>query len=234
MNWYLEDGHTLSQIAAWQERLTERGEAALTVLSDSMAALRVEDAAASTETLLQAWREDLRRLAAGGEKLMHALPRAEGFFVGAAQRHAAYVAICGFFSPAWEVFSEMEQVCVKINCLRETLLSRAAGEEALLQELIAAKYAAARMGDAFLTEAVAQLAEDFYTLRTRNSESRRRIDAAYARMFAFCDRLFPALAARIGEASDMEHEGVSADTGRISVLVAELDRLLRSEREAFA
>ncbi len=228
MKWYLEDGHTRSQIAEWQACLSERGEAALTVLSDSLELLKAEDLAAMTERLLRVWEEHLSKLSAGGDALAHALPRAEGFFVGEAQRRATYAAICRFFSPAWDLFSEMEQICVGVQGLRETLRHIVAREEALMQDLIAAKYAAARLGDQTLTDAVASLAEAFYAVREQNTGSRRRIDAAYARIFDFCDRLFPDLAARIGAAGDMEHEGASADTGRVAVLVAELNRLLQA------
>ncbi|MBE6553322.1 MAG: hypothetical protein E7666_03165 [Ruminococcaceae bacterium] len=233
MKWYLEDGHTLSQIAAWQERLSERGEAALTVLSRSLDTLRGEKIADMTEHLIQEWAEHLKKLLVGGEALARDLPRADGFFVGTAQRQATHAAVCRFFSPAGDIFSEMEQACVHLHALQESFLRAGVGEESLMQELIAAKYAAARIGDQRLIDAVAALSEAFYAVRERNSEGRRQINGRYEQMFAFCNRLFPDLAARIGDAADMEHEGASADTGRVAMLVAELNRLLHETARTF-
>jgi hypothetical protein len=228
LNWYFEDGQTLSQIADWQNCLTESREEGLSVLAASLDELDAEDAMREAEALSGAWAMEMTVLHRLSDELMHDLPRAEGFFVGDAERGGAHAAVCHFFARASEPFERLGQINLRMCSLCDRSREGRLREDRVLRELTLAKHAAERMHDPALCEQIADLAEALYRIREKNVRLRRTVEEISPSWFAFCTKQFPALTVRIGTCADLEQEGRRCEPRALPALCAEIGQLIRT------
>ena len=228
MNWYFEDGQTLSQIADWQNCLTESREEGLAVLTASLGSLDTEDGTKEAEELLEAWEREMTVLHALANELTHSLPRADGFFVGDSERGQAHAAVCHFFARACEPFERLKEIHLRMCALSDRAREGRLREDRVLRDLTLAKHAAERMRDPDLCERIAHLAEELYRTREKSAALRRELERLSPSWFAFCTKQFPELTVRIGARADLEQEGKRCEPRALPTLCAEIEQLIRA------
>lgn len=229
MNWFSEDGQSLSQAFDWQQCRGKAREERLSAFLRSVQALDADGERRESESLCAAWQAERTALHTLGQTLVRELPRAESFFVGDHERARAHAAVCRFYTLAEPRFARMGELNVHMRTLYDRAQGMILREDGALRELLLAKHAADQLGEPDLRERLLEIAERLYRVREQNTALRRELEARSAAWFAFCTARFPAITARIGECADLENEGRACNPRALAVLCAELVQLLGGE-----
>ena len=227
-----KNGQALTSVRLWRALFAKDGDGALSVCRKQIEALPT---AVEARTLLEKQRElvqgHLSRISQGANAAMERLPRAQGFFTGAADRAVAYGTACEFLELLRGETASLDEESMGFSNLYALLRTRETERLQAEASVLSLRKIARESNDPIALDSVDALSQILSRYEEENLEflsGAKRLERALEGFCAHTCREFCRYAA---VKADLEHEGAGASPAELSRLLwglrQETERLLK-------